>query len=131
MRTTLLAKPLLGVAVAVAVFALGACDGGDKKPKGTTTTLGIAGATITVTAFDIGFRDKKLTAPAGVIEVKYVNEGSPHDLHFEDNHSFKLEVSKKGDVDSGKIELKAGEYTFYCGIPGHRTNGMEGTLTVS
>lgn len=128
MRITLLAKPLLGVTVAV--FAIGACNGGDKKPEGTTTTLGAAGATITVTAFDIGFREKKLTAPAGVIAVKYVNEGAPHDLHFEDIHDFKLKVSKKGDVDSGKIELKAGEYTFYCGIPGHRSQ-MEGTLTVS
>ena len=130
MRTTTASKLLL--TVAVAVIALGACgDDEEKKPEGPTTTLGAAGATVTVTAFDIGFRDKKLTAPAGVIEVKYKDEGGVHDLHFESAHDFMLEVQKKGDVDSGKIQLEAGEYTFYCAIPGHRGGGMEGTLTVT
>ena len=31
---------------------------------------------------------------------------------------------------SKKIDLKPGKYTFYCSIPGHRAQGMEGTLTV-
>lgn len=139
MRTTQLTK-LIGI-VAVGVLAFGACsdddDKADKKPTATTpagdTIIGeTAGAKITVRSFDIGFREKQLTAPAGTIEVEYVNEGSiAHDLMFEDVPNFELEVSKKGDVDSGTIELEAGEYTFYCEVPGHRGAGMEGTLTVT
>jgi uncharacterized cupredoxin-like copper-binding protein len=28
------------------------------------------------------------------------------------------------------VNLKAGTYTFYCQVPGHRAAGMSGTLTV-
>jgi uncharacterized cupredoxin-like copper-binding protein len=42
-----------------------------------------------------------------------------------DGQDFKLV-----DDDEGEIDLAAGEYVFYCDVPGHRDAGMEGTLTV-
>lgn len=141
-------------ALAVGVLSVGACssdDSGNKAsnstaPESTTpdptptptteateaTAPAATGTKVTVRAFDIGFEDKKLTAPAGSIEVKYVNNGGIlHRLTIDGKTGLKLEVKKKGDVDSGKIDLAAGTYTYLCDIPGHRAAGMEGTLTVT
>ena len=43
---------------------------------------------------------------------------------------FELAVNGKGSKDSNVVALKAGDYAFYCTLPGHRSAGMEGDLTV-
>lgn len=35
-----------------------------------------------------------------------------------------------GGMKSLTLNLKAGTYTFFCSVPGHRQAGMQGTLTV-
>ena len=41
---------------------------------------------------------------------------------------FELETS---GTTKGNVELKAGKYTFYCNVTGHRAAGMQATITVS
>jgi plastocyanin len=64
--------------------------------------------------------------------IKLAGEGGLHDLVFDDDKvpGFKLEVNGNGDSDELKLDVKPGEYTYYCSIPGHRAS-MEGTLTVT
>lgn len=71
----------------------------------------------------------KAEAEAGPLTVKMPNEsGVPHDLNIEGT-DIKTPVIENG-VAEGKGEIKAGEYVYFCSVPGHRQAGMEGALTV-
>ncbi len=75
------------------------------------------------------FEPSDATAPAGTINFVLINEGGvPHTLVVE-GHEDEMKLTV-GSTDEGSIDLEAGEYVFYCDVPGHRGNGMEGTLTV-
>jgi uncharacterized cupredoxin-like copper-binding protein len=82
---------------------------------------------ITVKSLDsLEFDPTTLTATAGEITIEHENQGSVV-------HSFVIDEADLRLVndDEATIELEAGDYTFYCDVPGHRDAGMEGTLTVS
>jgi plastocyanin len=99
-----------------------------KSAPAATTALKLA-ASGTAIAYDT----KQLSAKAGTVTITFSNP-SPleHDV-----------VVAQGSTDLGStpkftngsktltLTLKAGTYTFYCSVPGHRQAGMEGTLTVS
>ena len=71
-------------------------------------------------------------APAGRLQIDSVNKSStPHDISLEGNGvNEKGEVVQDGGTSTIDVDVKPGEYTFYCSVPGHREGGMEGTLTV-
>jgi plastocyanin len=98
-----------------------AAAGGDQGPPD-----------LTITAFDLGFREKQATAAAGDIKIAYVNDGSLlHTLLFDNVGGFKEQVNAKGDKDQDTVKLEPGTYVYFCDIAGHRVAGMEGTLTVT
>jgi plastocyanin len=81
---------------------------------------------------DLSFDRQELEASAGQVTITMENPSSiPHNVSIEGSG-----VDEEGNtVDQGgtsevSAELEAGEYTFYCSVPGHREGGMEGTLTV-
>jgi plastocyanin len=72
------------------------------------------------------------TAPAGPLDVRSPNESSvDHNIAI-DGGGVDEEgpVVADGGVSEIQVDLQAGEYSFYCSVPGHREGGMEGTLTV-
>jgi uncharacterized cupredoxin-like copper-binding protein len=80
----------------------------------------------------LAYVSKQATAPAGQLEIDSKNDASiPHDISIEGNG-----VDEQGDEVQGggvskvNVNLKPGDYTFYCSVPGHREGGMEGKLTV-
>jgi plastocyanin len=70
----------------------------------------------------------------GVVKITLTNQGGEHTFHFEDPSTMfeTLHVNATGDTTAGRAYFgAAGDYVFYCTIPGHREAGMEGTITVS
>ena len=121
---------------AIAALPLAACGDDDDDAGGSPPGNGPGvqgGDGLTVSALDsLAFDPDDLTAAAGSIAVMLENDGSlPHTFVIEDHEDdMKLSVAGSGDSDEGSIDLEAGDYTFYCDVPGHRGAGMEGTLTV-
>jgi uncharacterized cupredoxin-like copper-binding protein len=71
-------------------------------------------------------------APAGNLEIDSQNTSSiDHDIAIEGNGvSEHGAIVKNGAVSKVTADLKPGQYTFFCTVPGHRQGGMEGKLTV-
>lgn len=81
----------------------------------------------------LAFTSDSATAKAGEVTVNFTNSSPvPHDVRIESSGGEELggtEVLSEG-TESATVDLKPGEYTYFCSVPGHRQAGMEGTLTV-
>jgi plastocyanin len=139
------------LALVLSAFAIVACGGGDDETTGETTPAtttteekaeeggGNEGGTSGTLAIEadpdgaLAFTEDSLTAKAGKLTIDFSNPAPvPHDVRVEDKGGEDVggtEVITSSD-ESAPIELKAGEYTFYCSVPGHREAGMEGKLAV-
>lgn len=81
----------------------------------------------------LAYTEDEVTGSPGKATVNFNNPAPvPHDVRIEDAGGKDIGgtevISEKSETAS--VQLKAGEYTFYCSVPGHRDAGMEGTLTV-
>ncbi|HWP33020.1 MAG TPA: plastocyanin/azurin family copper-binding protein, partial [Solirubrobacterales bacterium] len=81
----------------------------------------------------LAFTTNSATTKAGNVTIEFTNpQALPHDVKIEDSSG--TEVGGTDTITEGSnsatVTLKAGSYTFYCSVPGHREAGMEGTLTV-
>jgi uncharacterized cupredoxin-like copper-binding protein len=132
-RLTSRAGRVLGV-VLCAGLLFAACGGGggsDSSGGGYAPPKGPSVQTLDIHAGNFYFKPDAIDAQAGVTTLKLTDDGGIHTLVFANAFSgFQLEVSGGGDSSTGKVDLKPGKYTFYCNLPGHRSQGMEGTITV-
>ena len=126
-----------------AAFALGACgdddeDGGGAttQPSGATTLpAGGSAQTLKLVADPSGalrFDTDTLSANAGTVTIELSNPSSvPHAIEVEGNGvEEEGETVEKGGLSTVTVDLKAGEYEYYCPVGNHEQEGMKGTLTV-
>ena len=120
---------------ALALAGCGSDDNGDSGSSSTPASGGGSSSSLSLSAPADGskkFDQATATAKAGTVTVKFDNPSStPHAVEIEGNG-----VEKAGDVvtssdTSFSVDLKPGEYTYYCPVGDHRDQGMEGKLTVS
>jgi plastocyanin len=137
----------IALAAACAALALAGCGSDDNSDSGGSSSTstpasgaddgggGGGGSAVSLSAPADGskkFDQATATAKAGTVTVKFDNPSSvPHAVEIEGNG-----VEKAGDVvtssdTSFSVDLKPGEYTYYCPVGDHRDAGMEGKLTVS
>jgi len=114
-------------------------SGGYGQPPAASTTAAPAPAAaagaLAVAADPSGalmFTPTALKAKAGKVTIDFTNASSvPHGLVVENPSGDAKTKIITGGKATLTTTLKAGNYEFYCPVPGHKAAGMKGTLTVS
>ena len=81
---------------------------------------------------DIGYEPTELSIAADTdVTIHFENTGFlEHDFVIEGT-DYATDIYSNGGTEDLVVNLPAGEYVYYCSVPGHREQGMVGTLTVS
>jgi plastocyanin len=79
------------------------------------------------------FNTTSLTAKAGKVKIEFTNASPvPHNLTVQGSASSEgATPTSAGGTKALTLNLKAGTYSFFCSVPGHRQAGMQGTLVVN
>ncbi len=116
-----------------------ASAGTGTSASGTSSAAAAGGSgALTIAANPSGqlaYDKKTLSAKAGKVTITMTNM-SPvgHNITIQQGTNGAVLGSTptfQGGTKSVSLTLKAGTYTFFCSVPGHRAGGMVGTLTVS
>lgn len=107
------------------------------EPAAPATPAPNAGGGPTITMVDIAFNPAKLTIDANTdVVIDLPNTGTAvHNFNIDGKNNPSDPGIHSGDVQPGQgtsvtINLPAGDWYFYCSIPGHEQAGMLGILTV-
>ena len=122
--------------MAAAVVASVACGGSPSTATQATPTPAPTPQSVTVSETEFAFNPSTLNLKAGDYVFQVQDAGkAPHDLHIVDSTNQAVAgttaVLQGGQASTFTATLKAGTYTMFCAVDGHRTRGMQGTITVS
>jgi plastocyanin len=119
--------------VLATVVVLAAGCGGSKK-SADTSSGGATGSTITIVEkeFSLSPSSVSITKP-GTYTINGVNKGSFSHAIAIDGMGLDKDGPTVGPGETSTITVditKAGDYAIYCPVGNHRSQGMEGTLTL-
>ncbi len=121
------------VLLLLGVVLLAGCGGDDSNDQAAGDTSGGGRGSVELTATDFKFDPSTVElAKSGEMTFTLINDGQvTHALEIEGQG-----IEEESDeIDGGAttaltVDLKPGEYEFYCPVDGHREQGMEGTIVV-
>jgi len=104
---------------------------GAQKATGTAEEKG-GTLDIPVAQLGLSYKFADATASAGNVKITSENpQTNGHNIAVEGNGLNEAgKVVQGGATSEITVDLKPGEYTFFCSVPGHREGGMVGKLTV-
>ena len=119
--------------------ATSAASSGTGTSAATSSAAAAGGATTVAIAANpsgsLAYDKKTLSAKAGKVTITMTNMAPiGHNITIQQGTNGAVlgaTPTFQGGTKSVSLNLKAGTYTFYCSVPGHRAGGMVGTLTVS
>lgn len=123
------------IAVVAAVVSIGvgarALDESKKVNAGESTGGAGAPSSVMVHLSEFALDPAEATvAVGGTLQV--MNEGTvAHNLAIKSSELKTSDLAAGGEEDLKLGDLKAGDYTMYCAIPGHEAAGMTGTVHVT
>lgn len=121
---------LASLFLTVVLLATACSTGGAQPDRSATPSSSSSTAVLAVVGKEFSFTPATLTAVAGETTIRFTNNGTTgHDLLIDELHVHLM--ADAGKTVEANVTLMPGTYVVYCSVPGHRSGGMEGTLTVS
>ncbi len=131
LRTSSLVLTMSAVAAVVLLSGSLVLGAAESKEEGGGEPAGEAINTQLIEGSNFKFQATNFDVPAGINELDYESIEGSHTLVFVEPQFSYLKLVQPGGQKAGKIEAVDGEvYTIYCDLPGHRSAGMEATITV-
>jgi plastocyanin len=128
-------RPSLAVLTALVLAACGGGGGSKATPTPTASPAhASAGTTLSLEAdqSQLKFNKDALTAKPGKVTIVMKNPSAlQHNVAIEGSGVDAAgKIVGQNGTSTVTATLKAGTYTFYCAVDGHRQAGMQGTLTI-
>jgi plastocyanin len=106
---------------------------GEKEAEAEPATGSGGTVDLAASESDLAYDTTSLSSKPGKVTIDFTNPSTlEHDVAIEGDNGEEIvgsELIAKSKT-SVSAELAPGTYTYYCTVPGHREEGMEGTLTV-
>jgi plastocyanin len=123
------------VLVAATITTAVVTGGGEEHAAGSTAAPKATGRTLALSADPGGalrFDKTRAAVLAGRVTVELTNDSTiQHNVTIaEGSRTLGATDTITESTDTVRLELRPGDYVFFCSVVGHRESGMEGSLTV-